>query len=79
MSQKLPSWLGSLYTLEDCNGDSEKYLEEDRERSRRYFNHAQRLFDNWYMMTKKHDYKVGWRLDNLSEIFDPPNSPRPWF
>lgn len=69
----------SLALVLKAIANSEKYFEEDRERSRKYFDHAQRLFDHWYMQTKKHDYRVGWKLDNLSEVFDPSNGPRPWF
>ncbi|MDO8511493.1 MAG: hypothetical protein Q7S55_04990 [Nanoarchaeota archaeon] len=69
----------SLELVLKAIANSERYLDEDREKSRRYFNHAQRLFDHWYMQTRKHDYQVGSRLDQLSEIFDPPNYPRPWF
>jgi hypothetical protein len=28
MIQKLPKWIGSLITLEECDGDSEKYIEK---------------------------------------------------
>lgn len=28
MTQKSPGWIGSLITLESCDGDSEKYLEK---------------------------------------------------
>ena len=52
MTQKLPSWIGSLITLTDCDGDSEKYIEKlfeifkkDFIESRPVFNGKPVLFD----------------------------------
>ncbi len=52
MTQKLPKWIGSLFTLADCDGDSKKYIEKlfeifkkDFMDSRPTFNGKPVLFD----------------------------------